>query len=201
MIQIYTQTVNGTWFAIACTEQQVVASSFAGTEQKVLSNLLSLLPFNVPFQMMPSLSVYAKDIFVLMTNVFEGKDIIYNFSFVMDKLPKYTTSVLNAVMQIPLGYISTYGAVAKAVGGGPRAVGNIMAGNMFAPLIPCHRIVKTDFSLGGYGGGLKTKYQLLMKEKRGHIEPKNVAITSGDALQIYPVETALTKSSKFFNFM
>jgi len=197
MIQIYTQTVNDTWFAIAsCAEQQqVVATSFASTEQKVLNNLLNLLPFNVPFQIMSSLSVYAKDVFVLMANVFEGKVVVYDFSFVMDKLPKYTTMVLKAVMQIPMGYVSTYGAVAKAVGGGPRAVGNVMAGNMFAPLIPCHRVVKTDFSLGGYGGGLKTKYQLLTKEKRGYLEPKNVVIKNGDILQIYPVETTLNKVS------
>jgi O-6-methylguanine DNA methyltransferase len=201
MIQVFTQTVNDIWFAIACAEQQVVATSFAGTEQKVLNNLLSLLPLNVPFQVMPSLSIYAKNVFVLMANIFEGKDAVCDFSFVMDKLPKYTILVLNAVMQIPLGHVSTYGAVANAVGGGPRAVGNIMASNLFAPLIPCHRVVKSDFSLGGYGGGLKTKYQLLTKEKRGYTEPKNVTIKNGDVLQIYPVEMTLDKSSKFFNFI
>jgi len=104
-------------------------------------------------------------------------------------------------MQIPLGYVSTYGAVAKAVGSGSRAVGNVMAGNIFVPLVPCHRVVKADLSLGGYGGGLKTKYKLLMKEKRGYIGSKNFLIKNGEVLQIYPVEITLDKISKIFNYM
>ncbi len=70
-------------------------------------------------------------------------------------------------MQIPLGYVTSYGAIAKAVGGSPRAVGNVMASNPFAPIVPCHRVVKSDLTLGGYGGGLKVKVELLSREKRG----------------------------------
>jgi len=198
MIQIYTQTTNGIWFAIACTKQ-IVAASFADTEQKALSNLLNKLPFNVPFQVSFSLSSYAKDAFTCMANILEGKEVTYNFNFALDNLPKYTVMVLKTVMQIPLGYVSTYGAVAETVGGGSRAVGNVMAGNIFVPFIPCHRVVKADLSLGGYGGGLKTKYQLLMKEKRGYLESKDFPIKTGGILHIYPVEITLDKASKIFN--
>ncbi|MCL1978212.1 MAG: MGMT family protein [Candidatus Bathyarchaeota archaeon] len=192
MIQVYTQNDNGTWLAVACTEQQVVATSFADIEQKALSNLLSNLPFDMPFQVMFSPSVCAKDTFTLMEGILEGRDVNYSsLKLVTDKLPKYTASVLNAVMQIPVGYISTYGAVAKAVGGGPRAVGNIMAGNIFAPLIPCHRVVKANFSLGGYGGGLKIKYQLLMRERRSYHEHKDIVIKDGGVLRVYPAEVTL----------
>ncbi|MCL1966057.1 MAG: MGMT family protein, partial [Candidatus Bathyarchaeota archaeon] len=134
MIRIYTQAVNGIWLAVACNNR-IVASSFADTEQKVLSDLLDKLPFNMPFQILSqsSADVYAEKVFSLMADILEGKEVICTFSFDMDKLPKYTVIVLNAVMQIPIGYVSTYGAVAKAVGGGSRAVGNIMAGNLFVP--------------------------------------------------------------------
>ena len=201
MIQVYTQNINDTWFTVACTEQQVVATSFADTQQKALNSLLNNLPFNVPFQILFSPSICAKNIFLSMADILEGKDITYTPTLATDGLPKYTTSVLKTVMQIPLGYITTYGAVAKAVGGGPRAVGNIMAGNIFVPFVPCHRVVKSDFSLGGYGGGLKTKYQLLMKEKRGYIEPKQVIIkdVAGDVLQVYPVEVTL-KNDRLLQF-
>jgi len=195
MIQVCTQNTNDTWFAIACSEQQIVATSFANAEQKVLNHLLNNLPFNTPFQVLSTPSTYAKEVFTLMTDILKGKDIDHSFDLVTDKLPKYTIQVLNAVMQIPTGYIASYGAVAKAVGGGPRAVGNVMAGNIFVPLVPCHRIVKSDFSLGGYGGGLKIKYQLLMKEKRGYLEPKNIPIKNGDVLRIYPVEVTLKNTS------
>ncbi|XHH07656.1 MAG: methylated-DNA--[protein]-cysteine S-methyltransferase [Candidatus Bathyarchaeia archaeon] len=192
MIQVYTQNVNGTWLTLACTEQQIVAASFANAEQKALSKLLNDLPFNMPFQVLLSPSPYAKDIFSFMEGILEGKELEANLNLAMDKLPKYTTRVLKTVMQIPVGYVATYGAVAKAVGGGPRAVGNVMAGNIFAPIVPCHRVVKSDFSLGGYGGGLKIKYQLLTKEKRGYLESKGVSVEGG-VLQVYPAEYSLKK--------
>ena len=199
MIQVYTQNINDTWFTVACTEQQVVAASFADTQQKALNRILNNLPFNTPFQILFSPSICAKNTLLSMADILEGKGITYTPALATDDLPKYTTSVLKAVMQIPVGYITTYGAVAKAVGGGPRAVGNVMAGNIFVPIVPCHRVVKSDFSLGGYGGGLKTKYQLLTKEKRGYIEPKQVILkdVDDDVLQVYPVEVTLKNDSMF----
>jgi O-6-methylguanine DNA methyltransferase len=195
MIQVCTQNTNDTWFAVACSGRQIVATSFDDIEQKALNSLLNNLPFNTPFQVLSAPSMCVKETFTLMADMLEGKDIDHNFSLATDELPKYTTRVLNAVMQIPPGYIASYGAVAKAVGGGPRAVGNVMAGNIFVPLVPCHRVVKSDFSLGGYGGGLKIKYQLLMKEKRGYLEPKNVVIKNGGTLQVHPVEVTLKNTS------
>jgi O-6-methylguanine DNA methyltransferase len=203
MIHVYyTQTVNDTWLALACCDKQVVVSSFADTKQQALSNILSKLPLNASFQVVSTLSIFAETVFGFMEFILEGKDLpTFTLDFVMDNLPKYTCMVLNAVMQIPVGYVSTYGAVAKAIGGGPRAVGNIMAGNMFAPFVPCHRVVKTTFSLGGYGGGLKTKYALLMKEKRAYVESENVIIKNsgggGGVLQIFPVELTLSHRSNF----
>jgi O-6-methylguanine DNA methyltransferase len=109
------------------------------------------------------------------------------------RLPAYTNRVINATLSIPVGYVTTYGAIAAAVGGGPRAVGNAMACNLFAPLVPCHRVVKSDFTLGGYGaGGLKVKLEFLKRESRGYTEPKKVLVCGGQ-LQLYPVERVLAK--------
>ena len=81
-------------------------------------------------------------------------------------LPSYTQKVLKATPAVPAGYVTTYGAIAEAVGGGPRAVGNAMACNLFAPVVPCHRVVKSDLTLGGYGiGGLQVKYTFLDPRK------------------------------------
>jgi hypothetical protein len=67
-----------------------------------------------------------------------------------------------------------------------------MASNPFAPIVPCHRVVKSDFTLGGYGGGLKTKIELLLREKRGFSAPKQLQV-AGNLLQIFPVEYAVNK--------
>ena len=45
--------------------------------------------------------------------------------------------------------------------GGARAVGMALASNPFPLVIPCHRVIRTDGSLGGFGGGLKMKKKLL----------------------------------------
>jgi O-6-methylguanine DNA methyltransferase len=195
MIQVYAQNINGTWFSLACAEQQVFGTSFGETEQKAIGNLLNNLLFNIPFQVFLAPSAYAKDTFALLENIFEGKDVNLNLNLAVDQLPEYTKRVIKATMQIPVGYVASYGSVAKAVGGGPRAVGNVMAGNCFAPIVPCHRVVKSDFTLGGYGGGLKVKYQLLTNEKRAY--PSSIEIRLDDgAMQIYPVELAL-KDARF----
>jgi O-6-methylguanine DNA methyltransferase len=195
MIQVYAQNINGTWFSIACAEQQVFGTSFGETEQKAIGNLLNNLLFNIPFQVFLAPSAYAKDTFALLENIFEGKDVNLNLNLAVNNLPEYTKRVIKATMQIPVGYVASYGSVAKAVGGGPRAVGNVMAGNCFAPIVPCHRVVKSDFTLGGYGGGLKVKYQLLTNEKRAY--PSSIEIRLDDgAMQIYPVELAL-KDARF----
>jgi len=60
----------------------------------------------------------------------------------------------------------TYSEVAQAVGRprAARAVGQVMASNPFALLIPCHRVVGSDSSLHGFGGGLDMKEWLLARE-------------------------------------
>ena len=69
---------------------------------------------------------------------------------------------------IPRGRVKTYSQVAKAIGKplAVRAVANAIGKNPYAPKIPCHRVIKSDGSLGGYSGkgGVKTKRFLLQKE-------------------------------------
>ena len=70
--------------------------------------------------------------------------------------------------KIPRGSVRTYAQVAKDIGKplAIRAVANAIGKNPYAPKIPCHRVIRSDGSLGGYSGkgGLKTKRFLLKKE-------------------------------------
>ncbi|KAI0181648.1 methylated-DNA--cysteine S-met [Hypoxylon sp. FL1284] len=54
--------------------------------------------------------------------------------------------------QIPRGSTSTYGLMAARLGSSPRAVGNALRRNPFAPQVPCHRVVATGGTLGGFKG-------------------------------------------------
>ena len=78
------------------------------------------------------------------------------------------------------------------MGGSPRAVGRVMATNPFAPLCPCHRVVSSDFTLCGYGGGLDVKLAFLKRERRGY-PSKKVIKAGGGKLALFPVEFVLSK--------
>ena len=70
--------------------------------------------------------------------------------------------------KIPRGSVKTYAQVAKGIGKSLaiRAVANAIGKNPYAPKVPCHRVIRSDGSLGGYSGkgGVKTKRFLLKKE-------------------------------------
>jgi len=74
--------------------------------------------------------------------------------------------VLMAEKSIPRGQVRTYSQVALMAGcpGGARAAGNALGSNPFPIVIPCHRAVRSDGSLGGYLGGLPMKRALLEME-------------------------------------
>lgn len=75
-------------------------------------------------------------------------------------------AIYEVVSRIPAGRTATYAEVAARVGNSnaARSVGAAMARNPFAPVIPCHRVVGTDGSLRGYGGGLVMKRAMLEME-------------------------------------
>ena len=79
--------------------------------------------------------------------------------------------VYAVVRRIPRGQTRSYAWVARQLGkpGAARAVGQALKRNPFAPRIPCHRVVRSDGSLGGYSarGGLRRKHQLLASEAGG----------------------------------
>ncbi len=78
----------------------------------------------------------------------------------------YARKVLGRCAGIPPGQVMTYSQLARAAGSprGERAAGQVMADNPFALLIPCHRVVGSDYTLHGFGGGLDMKEWLLARE-------------------------------------
>jgi len=195
MIEVYVKDFSGVWFGVACENQQVFATSFAKDEHKALRDLLTCIPFNMAFQVASSGSTFAESVLSLVKRIYEGKASGERVALATEHLPSYTGKVLNTVSLIPVGYVSTYGLVADAAGGGARAVGNVMAANPFAPIVPCHRVVAANLALGGYGGGLDAKHAFLVREKRGYTEPKEIPLKGGK-LRVFPVEHVLKNLEK-----
>ena len=81
---------------------------------------------------------------------------------------KFQLKVWKYLKKIPRGKLKTYSEVAKGVGKplATRAVANAIGKNPYPIKIPCHRVIRSDGSLGGYSakGGVKKKKRLLKKE-------------------------------------
>ena len=72
--------------------------------------------------------------------------------------------VWDLVAAVPRGETTTYAALGRAVGVGPRAAGQFVARNPLCVVVPCHRVVASDRRLTGYAGGVDRKRQLLQLE-------------------------------------
>ncbi|MGY6552172.1 MAG: methylated-DNA--[protein]-cysteine S-methyltransferase [Erythrobacter sp.] len=81
----------------------------------------------------------------------------------------FQQAVWAALRRIPVGHTQSYGALAAALGNpaASRAVGAANGANPVAVLIPCHRVIAADGTLGGYAWGLDIKRELLRREGAG----------------------------------
>ena len=79
----------------------------------------------------------------------------------------FQEAVWKELRRIPLGETRSYADIAAAVGQpqAVRAVGTANGSNPVAVLVPCHRVIRSDGSLGGYAGGLERKRRLLEAER------------------------------------
>jgi O-6-methylguanine DNA methyltransferase len=79
---------------------------------------------------------------------------------------EFSRRVYEIVYKIPKGKTMTYGEIARMLNSSPRAVGQALKRNPNAPWVPCHRVIKSDDSMGGYNGmhGVAQKIDMLRKE-------------------------------------
>lgn len=79
---------------------------------------------------------------------------------------EFQVRALTTLRKVPAGAVITYQALAAAVGNpdSQRAIGNTMATNPVPLVIPCHRVIRSDGTIGNYGGGVANKLKLLRLE-------------------------------------
>jgi len=186
MIRIYCKNVEEMWFAAAIRNERIIATTFAPNENNALKHLLKDLPYNVSFQIAEKPTQFSKKVLSDLKSIFDGKNASSKFELEMKHLSNYAQKVLKCVSLVPIGYVTTYGEVAKAMGGSPRAVGRVMATNPFPPLTPCHRVVRSDFTLGGFGGGIAMKWEILQRENRGYQKGMKIKV-NGKNLSLFPI--------------
>ncbi len=99
---------------------------------------------------------------------FEGRRRTFDLAVDRRLVSGFADAVLRRLAEIPYGRTSSYAALAAAAGSprAVRAVGTVCARNPVPLLLPCHRVVRSDGSTGGYAGGAEAKTLLLHLESR-----------------------------------
>jgi methylated-DNA-[protein]-cysteine S-methyltransferase len=106
-----------------------------------------------------------REVIEQLQEYFEGRRTRFDLPLDVQGTP-FQMAVWKELLKIPYGSTSSYGDIARSLGkpGASRAVGMANHENPIAVVIPCHRVIGSDGSLTGYGGGLHLKQKLLALE-------------------------------------
>jgi methylated-DNA-[protein]-cysteine S-methyltransferase len=98
---------------------------------------------------------------------FAGRRRAFDVDVDLAPLTAFQRRILTATARVAYGEVTTYRAVAREAGNeqASRAAGGALGANPIPIVVPCHRVVATDGSLGGYTGGLAAKRRLLSLER------------------------------------
>ena len=157
---------NWGYFGLVVSPKGLLCTQLPSTSEKsVKSHLLKGL--NQPKYEKNLLSPLKKQIIAYFKGSYSNFE--DNIPLDLTQLPSFTHSVLLTCRKIKIGQTATYSALARRLKNpnAARAIGNALAKNPLPLIIPCHRIIKIDGSIGGFSaaGGSNTKSKLLRHEQ------------------------------------
>ena len=134
------------WISASERNNKILSVSFAKSKNRGKSILLNKLKKN-------------------LVNYFSKKTKKINSNILMEG-SNLQIKIWKELIKIPYGKTKSYGEIAKIVKTSPRYVGNVCSQNKHILIVPCHRVIRTDGSLGGFSssGGLSLKKRLLNME-------------------------------------
>jgi methylated-DNA-[protein]-cysteine S-methyltransferase len=155
-VEVAMLTLPGPWgpYLVAATERGVVAAGWATTPDGLLEDLRRRLGPVEVVDHGPAADVLATARPVLQAVVAGHPTDTASLPIDLDDRPRFDQVVLGAVRSIGWGETASYGAIARQVGAprASRAVGGALGRNPISLVIPCHRVIASDGTLGGYGG-------------------------------------------------
>lgn len=192
--------INGAWFGLACAGEEIVATAVSSARERALAYLARSIPSGVKHRVVEEESDFAAKTIVMLSKLDSGNEQDKSYSLSAEYIAEPLAKVLKAAAAIPVGYVTSYGNIAKACNTEARIVGRVMATNPLYPIVPCHRVVGADLSLVGYRGktdlpAMRAKLARLSKEARGFTEAREV-LAGGRSLEVYPVEWVTRKAEK-----
>ena len=134
------------WISVSEKNNKILSVSFVKSNNRGKSILLNKLKKN-------------------LINYFFKKTKKINSNILLEG-SKLQIKIWKELIKIPYGKTKSYGEIAKIVKTSPRYVGNVCGQNKHLLIVPCHRVIRTDGSLGGFSsrGGLSLKKRLLSME-------------------------------------
>lgn len=146
--------------SLIAEEDIVIAAGFDGIDN--LISRLDLQDIDKKISKVKSIPIISE----LILDYFSGSLDSINGIKTRQSGAKFSQNVWKVMRKIPAGKTMSYAELAKRAGSAAavRAAGTACGMNLIAPIIPCHRIVKSNGDLGNYGYGVRVKELLLMHE-------------------------------------
>lgn len=130
-------------------------------EDPFVERLLALFP-DQPVERSTALDNVRRE----LERYFAGRRFTFDTRVDLSGLTPFQRKILGETVKVPAGHYTTYSQLAASAGRprAARAAGNVLHDNPVAIIVPCHRVLRGDGSLGGYAGGLDAKAWLLRHE-------------------------------------
>jgi len=145
---------------------------FEFVEKSTLSDEFENLAYRFNLEVKPGVNRHLRVLKKQVKEYFKGKRKEFTVSLVTPGT-EFQKEVWNALRKIPYGKTISYLEQAKLINnpGAVRAVASANGSNPIAILIPCHRVIGSDGTLVGYGGGIERKRWLIVHEKKYSGQP------------------------------
>jgi methylated-DNA-[protein]-cysteine S-methyltransferase len=148
---------------VAVSDRGVVAVDFAASEAEFVRSLRSRMGAS-PVRSRPM----AGEAALQLRDYLAGRRLSFSLPLDLRRMSDFQRAVLLAAAEIPRGQVTTYAQLARRIGkpGAARAVGQALGHNPIPIILPCHRVLASNGSLGGYSArdGVRTKARLLRLE-------------------------------------
>lgn len=177
-------TIPGPWgpFHIAATARGVVAIEWLTTDAAFASSLARRLGARVEPAAEAALDdgrrAHLEAAVAALESLLAGVPTRPTVAFDLADRPAWDQRVLDAVAGVPWGRTASYGEIARRIGAprAARAVGGALGRNPISLLIPCHRVIAADGTIGGYGGDGWGSREERLAVKRGLLAREGIEI-------------------------
>jgi AraC family transcriptional regulator of adaptative response/methylated-DNA-[protein]-cysteine methyltransferase len=152
---------------VACaSDEGVCLLDFA--DRRALESQIETFKKRLNGVIIPGINQHLEQLSDEMSEYFFGERTTFTVPLVAPGTP-FQEKVWAELARIPFAETRSYEQIAHSIGhpGAQRAIGRANGQNPIAIMVPCHRVIRSDGSLSGYGGGLWRKYYLLELERTG----------------------------------